>query len=619
MILNSYFIRNPFLRQKKLSLAGSIYAVVITLALTALVTLGSSGWFFHSYVKDIEKQAVLERMQLKVKDLHLELSQIGAELAINLQNEPGIREAIRQKNFQAAVPYLDDHFDQYYVAASVIALKKIYLFDTHFNYLAQSSEGLPNVDIHTPLCPHVTQQAQQRKGTERLRTLYGLCRHENRSLLGVVVPVRTLNPIGYLMVVLDPSFNVPQLSKSLEMPVRTINISNEITYTSPDWKLGPNIMEVRLAVKNSQDQHIYTFSVADDTTAFNEVITSTTERLMSIAGLIILGASLFFFTVLRGNLSSLNTISIAALRAGQGHFQHIEKSGYVELDNVVESYNQMVTQVEESQLQLEKKIEDATIQLIDAMDALEKRNSELETAIALANQASNAKDAFLSKMSHELRTPLNSVIGYSDIILHDTTRPVDTQTLDEIKTINESGLHLLKIVDDVLHLTKMEAGKVQLELSDFDLNETVKSVIHKLQSAANKNQNTIDFTTTEIPALINSDEKRLQQILCNLLDNAIKYTQNGHIDVSVRLAHSGSICYYLIAIKDNGIGIKEDKIEQLFEAFQQADNSNTRAYDGTGLGLKLAREIIHSLNGRILIDTEYGKGSTFTLEMPIRY
>ena len=241
-------------------------------------------------------------------------------------------------------------------------------------------------------------------------------------------------------------------------------------------------------------------------------------------------------------------------------------------------------------------------------DVSERKRIETELIAAkeAAESASRAKSAFLANMSHEIRTPMNGVIGVAELLLRE---PLDEQARHYAQTIQRSGRTLLGILDDVLDLSKIEAGRLDLESARFDLPEIVREMDDLFGEVARAKGTGIQVTVApEVPRWVCGDMVRLRQVLLNLVSNAVKFSARGTIDIEVRRETGDTVRF---AVRDMGIGIAPDKQEQIFEAFAQADGGTTRRFGGTGLGLSIARELVRLMDGEIGLHSIPGEGSCF--------
>jgi signal transduction histidine kinase/CheY-like chemotaxis protein len=251
-----------------------------------------------------------------------------------------------------------------------------------------------------------------------------------------------------------------------------------------------------------------------------------------------------------------------------------------------------------------------------AKRAAEAARTAAEDAKVEAEQANRTKSAFLANMSHELRTPMNAIIGYSEMLIeeHEDLEPGDF--VPDLKKIQSAGKHLLALINDILDLSKIEAGKMTLYLEAFDVAHTIDDVVATVQPLVAKNQNRLVVDCDRGIGAMKADLTKFRQTLFNLLSNASKFTEQGEIHVAVRAVSQAGRERIQIAVKDSGIGMTPEQMGKLFQSFSQADSSTTRKYGGTGLGLAISRKFCQMMGGDITVASEPGKGSTFTMELP---
>jgi signal transduction histidine kinase len=243
--------------------------------------------------------------------------------------------------------------------------------------------------------------------------------------------------------------------------------------------------------------------------------------------------------------------------------------------------------------------------------------SALRLATEEAERAGAAKAEFLAKMSHELRTPLNAVIGYSQILLEDAEGEGDRESVADLNKIHGAGQHLLKLVNEVLDLSKIEAGKMELDLQETDLAELFGEIVDAARPAAKNNGNEIFCTIAPGLGTALCDAGKFRNMTGQLLDNAVKFTHHGKVELVAERQLDGSSDDLVVHVVDTGIGIASDQITSLFEKFSVADDSSTSKYGGTGLGLALSQKLCKLMGGEIIVESEVGKGSRFTIRLPL--
>jgi len=228
--------------------------------------------------------------------------------------------------------------------------------------------------------------------------------------------------------------------------------------------------------------------------------------------------------------------------------------------------------------------------------------------------ANRHKSEFLANMSHELRTPLNAIIGFTRIVMRRSHDVLETKQYENLEKILASGQHLLALINAILDLAKVEAGRIEIIPRETELASVLEHSIRTIEPLVKGDTMVTKRFDDRLPTMVVDDEK-LRQILINLLSNAVKFTPAGSIEVRAA-ARNGSV---EVAVADTGIGIPADKLEAIFEEFEQADATSTRIYGGTGLGLAISRRLARLMQGDIQVESTLGKGSTFTLTLPVRY
>ena len=235
-----------------------------------------------------------------------------------------------------------------------------------------------------------------------------------------------------------------------------------------------------------------------------------------------------------------------------------------------------------------------------------------------AESANKAKSQFLANMSHELRTPLNAIIGYSEMLRDELAGAVSTESYEDIKKIHTAGTNLLSLINDVLDISKVEAGKMQLFIEDLKVAHLIEEVVDTVKPMADKEDNILIVHCPEGIGTVEVDIAKLRQSLLNLLSNAIKFTQKGTVELTVHRSVREQQDWITFTVKDTGIGMSDEQLTKVFIAFSQVDSSFTREYSGTGLGLTISRAFARLMGGDISVTSEPGTGSSFCLEIPVR-
>ena len=308
-------------------------------------------------------------------------------------------------------------------------------------------------------------------------------------------------------------------------------------------------------------------------------------------------------------------IGIALYLGDQKHFINAERQQI--LDLLISTYEQAV--------QVNGELQARERQVIELNMRLAHHAAELETInreIALKNlelaEASRMKSAFIANMSHELRTPLNAIIGFTGALLMKLPGPLTADQDKQLNTIRASARHLLSLINDILDVAKIEAGKLTLSIEAVNCQELMAEVADTLRPLAQQKGLALEIELGEpgqAPVVIATDRRALTQILINLLNNAIKFTEQGTVRISLAQRGEGGVQVTEMSIADSGAGIKEEDQAKLFQAFSQLDSTSTRHVEGAGLGLYLCQNLANAIGGALYFNSDYGSGSTFTLAL----
>ncbi|WP_417565885.1 ATP-binding protein [Marinobacter sp.] len=342
-----------------------------------------------------------------------------------------------------------------------------------------------------------------------------------------------------------------------------------------------------------------------------------TYKALLISLLLVLGGVILSMAIaLRLSRAFTNPVfelneAVARLKEGKLDTRVYTRAG-PEFEQLESGLNAMAGELSKAQAEMQQNIDQATEDLRETLETIEIQNIELDFARKEALEASRIKSEFLANMSHEIRTPLNGIIGFTELLLKS---PLPRQQRDHLSTIRKSSEILLTIINDILDFSKIEAGKLILDRVPFQLRDIVEEVMVMLAPAAHaKNLDLVPLVYNDVPDNIMGDPLRVKQVLTNLVNNAIKFTQTGEVVLRASLEDEEKDTNRVtlrLSISDSGVGLSRAQQQSLFNAFSQADASTARQYGGTGLGLAISKRLVEEMGGKIGLDSELGKGSTF--------
>lgn len=329
-----------------------------------------------------------------------------------------------------------------------------------------------------------------------------------------------------------------------------------------------------------------------------------------------------WLTLTRSLVKPILAIEDSAKKIAQGDLkQRVPIAAEDEIGNLAAEFNRMAESLENYYNTLEKKVSERTEALRQANEELSKNKMELEFANMELQEANRMKSQFLANVSHELRTPLNSIIGFSELLQEKAFGALNERQTQYVEYVHSSGSHLLQLINNILDLSKIEAGRMDLVKEDFSVMEVLGELLGIIRPLAHEKNIAIESKSVPASPKLRADKAKFKQIMLNLLSNAVKFNVHGGgitVDWETMEEPSGMSVerFIVFRINDTGIGIKGEDKGRLFKEFEQIDSSITREYGGTGLGLVLTKRLVELHNGSIWVESEPGRGSTFSVKLP---
>jgi signal transduction histidine kinase len=346
-------------------------------------------------------------------------------------------------------------------------------------------------------------------------------------------------------------------------------------------------------------------------------VNSLLDQGVLITAVLMTGGIILAVFIMRRLIRPLYQITLATQQISEGRFNiHLPVHSNDEFGQLASGFNQMAEAVQDREQELievnqslEGRVEERTLELRRARD-------EALAAQRIALEHSRLKSEFLSTMSHELRTPLNAIIGFSDMLLAEMSGPLNDKQQHKMARLKENGTRLLALINDLLDLTRIEAGRIEMVEKAFAPRALVERMAAQMESLAVESRLTFEtIVHPDVPEILLGDEKRVEQVIVNLLSNAFKFTKEGSITLNMDANHADQS--WVLSVTDTGIGIPPHAINIIFEEFRQLDGTYSRAYRGSGLGLAITRNLVRMMGGKISVKSEIGNGSTFTVVLPL--
>ena len=376
------------------------------------------------------------------------------------------------------------------------------------------------------------------------------------------------------------------------------------------------IDSLRMLIQHERDTAFAAYQRSD---YFAKVIIGVTSAFTLLA---ILVAGGLWLALIRSIVKPIIAIEDSARNIARGDFKHrVPVMTEDEIGNLAVEFNKMAESLHEYYSTLEKKVEERTEELKRANEELSRKGKELELANIELLDANRMKSQFLANVSHELRTPLNSIIGFSELLGERAFGDLNERQSQYVDFVHSSGEHLLRLINNILDLSKIEAGRMDMSYEEFSIMEVLSEVLGIIRPLAHEKNVAIEANTVPASPKLRADKAKFKQIMMNILSNAVKFNRkDGKVDIDWNIVEEPSGMdierFLVFSVKDTGIGIRDEDKGKLFKEFEQIDSSLTREYEGTGLGLVLTRRLVELHNGAIWFESTSGRGSTFFVKLP---
>jgi len=622
----------------KLSLRFSLVFSILAMGFLGVLLAIFVGEQYRQFAVDSQRSAFQEIIHLQINTVLDELEKNSKKLGQSVQTGSKFRKIFKARDIQNINQHLVSQFHQYFVTAGIIKLSRLTVYDINLQYITHAvSENQQSDILGKKICGSLSSRAASRQGSERLKIISELCQMNEEPYFSVLVPIGGLRITGYIEVLSYFSSSVSLIENKIGMPVK-LTLPNDVeVYRSdiwPDENIEANAILTNYLVETDAGTAVLNVSVVHDVKLFKERLEETRNTVLILAFVATVLLALVMFSILK--ITALDPL----LRLGDllrkireddtALGKTIEIKGNSEVRYLAIGFNAMTRKIKELYDERGQINTNLKLQISDRIRAeeelkkhrekleelVEKRTSDMVSARDEALQANRAKSKFLANMSHELRTPLNAIIGYSEILEEDASQVSNEGLVRDLRKIKNSGKHLLDLINGILDLSKIEAGKVEIYAEKFKIKNIIVDLIATIQPLTLEKNNNLEVNCSDNDAVLYTDHTKLRQALYNLLSNAKKFTKNGKIVLDVERKRLGGSDFFIFSIIDNGIGIADEKLPDLFQAFSQADISTTREYGGTGLGLVISRHFCNLMGGDINVESELGNASIFKIIIP---
>jgi len=586
-----------------------------------------TGEEFQDAAIDNQRQAYAEILGLRVGDKLKSLQKLSTEMGQAVQNQTEFRNGLQQGDSVKVSQFLENQFHQYFVTAGVLDVYSLIAFDRHFNVIGEAFNASNNLNIAKQagaVCDDLIRKAITRRGASRYKRIAILCKKDHWASQHVLVPVGGLRNIGYLDVVTNPVHFMASIGEELGLSVNVKRDDGESVFTSKNWpKQTQDSRHLQASFRQlmpDSKQVAFSVIVLSDIESYHNSLNAKRNKVLLTALVLTMILGLLGLYVV--NRTTINPLSLLAHEINNLNFEdgledhHLDVKGNQEVRLLTDNYNQLIQKLHSVYSELHEANSELRANRDNLEDIVMQRTADLAIARDSAIRANQSKSQFLANMSHELRTPLNAIIGYSEMLLEDAHESGDDDKVVDLGKINAAGQHLLSLIKDILDLSKIEAGRMDLEITEFELPKIIQEIVDTAAPLFIKNHNQLSVKINSQVKKMTGDNVKLRQAIINLLGNAAKFTEHGEVKLNVNDVNYNNQPFLEICVTDTGIGLSDDQKVNVFDSFSQGDLSTTRKYGGTGLGLTISRRYCQMMGGTLTVSSKLNIGSTFCIRVP---